>query len=604
MKIAVGQMEVKQGDVAANLEVVLGAIKRSRYLAADLLVLPEAALTGIFLGRRPCKEILAEAEAAAEEIARVAGDLPVVFGNVAPTGKSGCYLAFAGKLIKMAAVCQGRDLAGALDLDGEGQKAVLTIGDKNIELKCFLGDWRQLPAEKTADLCLHLAARPLVLTEVEDYRRTQPTGDNIWLFCNCCGLQNSGKTIYQMGGGSSLRGNTGAVYEILPLMEQTGAVWNLPSIITPPPEGRLTDKKLPETCFILHESAAPAQNNYWQWDQPFDYESFVFQALVVSVRRFFASLGKNKAVIGLSGGIDSALTACVCREALGGENLLLINMPTQYNSNLTRNKAAELAEALGAHYWIVPIEKSLALTKEQFAAGGIIAPDGTDWALKIQGLVEENIMARDRTARVLAAAAAAWNALFICNGNKAENTVGYATFYGDLAGAIAPLADLWKHQVYAAARGAGKAIPTAKAALDGIAAIRPSAELSTAQAVEEGKGDPLFYDYHDYLLAAFTEKGLTPYSLLKAYSEGSLPETIACADGLIEKLFDDSKTFCADLERWWRCYKSIGVAKRLQAPPLLAFTKYPFGETAGEIQAKPFLSGKYYNLKKQLTEGN
>jgi len=603
MQIAVGQIEVKQGDVAANLEVVLRVIKQSCYHSADLLVLPEAVLTGIFLGRRPCEEILMEAAAAAVEIQNAAGDLPVVFGNISPAGKSGCYLAFCGKLIKLAATCQNRDLPGALDFDGEGQKAFLTVDGIKFELACFLGDWRQLPAKKEGDLCLHLAARPLVLTEVEGYGQAQVTGDNVWLFCNCCGLQNSGKTIYQMAGGSSLRSNTGEIYELFSLMEQTAAIWSLPLPVVPLVEGNLTEKHLPEACFILHEKAEPVEVGLWCQGQPLEDDSLIFQALVLSVRRFFASLGKTKAVIGLSGGIDSAVTACVCREALGGENLLLINMPTQYNSHLTRNKAAQLANALGAHYWVAPIEQAVVYTKEQFAAGGIIAPDGTSWGLKIQGLVEENMMARDRTARILAAASAAWNALFICNGNKAESSVGYATFYGDLAGAIAPLADLWKHQVYAAARGAGKVIPAAKEALDGISAIRPSAELSAGQAVEEGKGDPLIYEYHDYLLAAFTEKGLTPYRLLAYYAQGKLQEKIGCAEGLVEALFADSTAFCADLERWWRCYKGIGVAKRVQAPPLLAFTQYPFGEKAGEVQAKPPFSSNYYNLKQQLTEG-
>ena len=188
---------------------------------------------------------------------------------------------------------------------------------------------------------------------------------------------------------------------------------------------------------------------------------------------------------------------------------------------------------------------------------------------------------------------------FTCNANKAETTIGYATLYGDCAGVLAATADLWKFQVYELANYLNAEIYGREVIPQGIIDIVPSAELSDAQNVDEGKGDPLHYDYHDYLLRAFVEKTLTPEDILNLYIEKNLEAEIGCRAGLAEKYFPTAEEFVADLEKWWRQYQGIAVAKRIQAPPLLAVSARPFGSFA-ESQNAPHFTKKYFELKNTL----
>src|SRR5690606_24931644 len=179
----------------------------------------------------------------------------------------------------------------------------------------------------------------------------------------------------------------------------------------------------------------------------------VFAAVRYGADRFLASTGRRKVVIGVSGGIDSAVSAALFASFLPPENLLLINMPSRFNSGTTRSLARQLAANLGCLYAEVPIEDSLAVTRAQLGELEVASVDGTRReTVRLAGLADENAQARDRGARILAGVAQAFGGVFVCNSNKAEMTVGYGTLYGDIAGFLAPLADLWKHEVYALGR--------------------------------------------------------------------------------------------------------------------------------------------------------
>ena len=136
----------------------------------------------------------------------------------------------------------------------------------------------------------------------------------------------------------------------------------------------------------------------------------------------------------------------------------------------------------------------------------------------------------------------------------------------------------------------------------GIIDIVPSAELSSAQNVDEGKGDPLRYDYHDYLLRGFVERDLTPEDVLKFYADGKLEAELGCEAGLVDKYFPTAQIFTEDLERWWKAFTGMGVAKRIQSPPILAVTDKPFGARR-ESQNGWHFTRSYRDLKAQLTQG-
>ena len=213
----------------------------------------------------------------------------------------------------------------------------------------------------------------------------------------------------------------------------------------------------------------------------------------------------------------------------------------------------------------------------------------------------ENIQARDRGARVLAGLAAAFGGAFSCNSNKTEITVGYATFYGDICGLVAPIGDLWKHEVYALGYYLNDKVFKREVIPAEIFAMRPSAELSPEQTVGTG-GDPLVYPYHDKLFALFVESWYkaSPAGILRHYADGTLPQLLGCQPELIAETFKDAASFIADLERWWKLFCGLSVAKRIQAPPIISISRRAYGYDHREAQLIPYFPLEYQKLKNEL----
>ena len=391
------------------------------------------------------------------------------------------------------------------------------------------------------------------------------------IYVNAIGIQNSGKTIFNFDGGSAVYNSRGEIVHYVEPFHETLSVAeiddveNLPAIEIP-------EASIAET----------------------------YRALNFGVDRFLKQIGISRVVIGISGGIDSAVAAALYTKILGAENVLLVNMPSVFNSETTQNLSEQLAKNLGCKYTVVPIQNSVDATIRQLEKTPItfLSYDTTE-EIKISSFVRENIQARNRSSRILAALAAATGGVFTCNANKAETTIGYATLYGDAAGFLAALADLWKFQIYELANYLNDEVYGREVIPQGIIDIVPSAELSDAQNVDEGKGDPLHYDYHDYLFRAFVERIMAPEDILEAYSAGNLESKIGCAEGLVQKYFPTAEDFIADLEKWWKAFTGMAVAKRIQSPPILAVTTRPFG-AFNESQYPPYFTRAYENLKKNL----
>lgn len=382
------------------------------------------------------------------------------------------------------------------------------------------------------------------------------------VYVNSVGIQNNGKTIYTFDGASTVYNSRGEVVKRLATFAETFET--------------ITDAKIEQ----LPALAPYAEKSIAQ----------IYRAISFGVEKFLRQIHMSKIVIGVSGGIDSAVAAALYTKILGAENVYLVNMPSVFNSQTTRNLSEQLAKNLGCKYSVVAIQDSVDATIKQLEAAADI---------KISSFAKENLQARDRSARILATMAAAVGGGFTCNANKAESTIGYATMYGDSAGVLAATADLWKFQVYELAQYMNAEIYRREVIPQGIIDIVPSAELSDAQNVDEGKGDPLHYDYHDYLFRAFVEKLLTPEDILKLYLEKNLETEIGCSAGLAEKYFPTAEDFTADLEKWWRQYQGIAVAKRIQSPPILAVSSRPFGSFA-ESQNAPHFTKKYFELTKKI----
>ena len=233
----------------------------------------------------------------------------------------------------------------------------------------------------------------------------------------------------------------------------------------------------------------------------------IYRALVLGTRDYLHKTGFRKAIVGLSGGIDSALTAVVAADALGPENVLGITMPSRYSSGGSVDDSRDLANNLGIEFWEIPIEPAhTAFTDmllEQFA--------GTE-----PNVAEENVQARIR-GNVLMTVSNKFGWIVLTTGNKSEMAMGYATLYGDMAGGFAVLKDVHKVTVYALSRwrnenghkfplpsaeGQGEGVPGNDVIPLAIIGKPPSAELREGQ-LDEDSLPP--YEILDPVIQAYVE---------------------------------------------------------------------------------------------------
>jgi len=262
----------------------------------------------------------------------------------------------------------------------------------------------------------------------------------------------------------------------------------------------------------------------------------VYRALILGIRDYFSKTGYNRAVLGLSGGIDSALTAALAAEALGAENVLGVLMPSPYSSDHSIKDARVLAANLGLKTRLIPINNLFSDYLSMLNLNGGL----------VQDLAEENLQARIR-GNILMFISNREGYLVLTTGNKSELAVGYCTLYGDMAGGLAVLADLPKQMVYEMAAYLNK---------DGreIIPLRtitkpPSAELRPDQKDEDSLPP---YSELDPVLHLYIEDNLTPEEIVqKGYRE----EIVRRVAGLVDR----------------------SEYKRRQAPPGLRVTTRAFG---------------------------
>ena len=613
-------MEVKPGLPQKNTAKMLEMIESAKGDGAEIIIFSELCLSGYMISDLWEREsFLRECQVCNDRIRQASNDIVVIWGNVDidwnlknEDGRvrkyNACFVAENGNYLqqkKTKLFCsiktlmpeyrefednrhfysyrklihdKGIKLEDAYEpfILGNGLRVGCIICEDGWSNDYTISPMMHLTRFPKSDIIVNISCSPF--TKGKNDKRNRVFADKAsdsntpMIYVNCVGIQDNGKNVYSFDGGSCIYDRAGNINNLgLPFEEFTKTID--------------FDISKGFSGSIVHQ----------------DGIEDLYNAIKYSAKKFMERLNIDKVVIGASGGIDSALVSAIMSEILPKENILLVNMPSKYNSDLTKNAAKKLADNIGCRYIVHPIAESYNLTYNEIrdlnsdTHTNFIPYEKRD----LTSFMLENVQARDRSSRVLAAWAAWFGGVFTCNANKSEICVGYSTLYGDLSGFLAPIADLWKGQVYKMAGWFNKNVKNIipSESLDVI----PSAELSSEQDVTKGKGDPINYPYHDKLFASWVERWnrATPEDILAWYINDNLEKEIGYK-GKVKELFKSDKDFINDLERWWQCYQGLGIAKRIQSPPVVSISCRSFGYDHRESQLGVSYSQKYYELKNKL----
>ena len=508
MKIALGQVNPTIGDFAGNLRLARQAMAQAQAAGAELLVLPELMLCGYpprdLLER---EAFLRSARYALDELcASVTGSLAVLVGFPEPLAdvKTGRQIANAAALIdggKVVAI-RRKSLLPTYDVFDEWRyfepaTSVAPVPFRGLSLGISIcediwndGDfwprrlYREDPVEKLvaagADLLINIAASPFTIEKRHLRPRMLASVARHWkrplLFVNQVGGQDD----LVFDGSSLAIDATGQIY--------ARAAEHAPDLLVVDPDARSGQ--------VRPFAASDARS--------------ALDALVLGTRDYARRCGFSGALIGLSGGIDSAVVACIASRALGAKNVLGVAMPSRYSSDHSRRDAADLARNLGTEFREISIEPMFAAYLDQLAPA---------FAGREPDVTEENLQARVRGG-LLMALSNKFGKLLLSTGNKSEIATGYCTLYGDTNGGLAVISDVPKTLVYKIAReinADGPVIP------ESTLTKPPSAELRPGQ-VDQDSLPP--YDVLDAILAAHIEDGLDSSALLEKGFERAVVDKV------------------------------------------------------------------------------
>ncbi len=529
MRIGFAQINTTVGDIRANRDRIYSAYQKAVSLGADLVLTPELALTGyppqdlVFKSR-----FVPETLESLEHLRAAVGTVPLLLGyvdyNPSKTGKP--FINACAILAKQARVVKiWKTLLPTYDVFDEaryfdpaqdqepvellGRKIGITIcediwTDKYLKWDLYHQDPVSVLVSKGAQVILNLSSSPYNVGKPalrrEMVSELAATYGVPFYYCNAIGgndelvfdgnsfaIDGSGKTIFQMPG----------------FREDVGVAKSFGEPFSP-------------------IDLSPEQE--------------VYEALILGVRDYFSKCGFKTAVLGLSGGIDSAVTAAIAVAALGKENVVGVSMPSQYSSKGSLDDAASLAKNLGIAWHVVPIREPFEVLKNQFKE---------IFAGKSEDTTEENMQSRLR-GLILMSMSNKFGHLLLTTGNKSELAVGYCTIYGDMCGGLAVISDVPKTMIYRLANWINREteiIPHSSITKP------PSAELKPDQKDQDTLPP---YEVLDEILKMYVEDQLSP-------------------EDIVGRGFDPG------IVRWIQQKVDMNEYKRRQAAPGLRVTSLAFG---------------------------
>lgn len=545
LRLALNQIDSTVGDLSGNAEAIVHWTRHSAEQGAHLVAFPEMVLTGYPVEDLALRSSFVDASRAALRALAVRlddegfGELPVIVGYLDRSERAQPrYGQPAGAPQNAAAVLHRGEVVlrfakhhlpnyGVFDefryfVPGDTMP-VIRVHGVDVALAICEDLWQdggRVPATRSAGagLLVSINASPYE-REKDDTRldlvrkRAQEAG------CTTAYLAMiGGQDELVFDGDSIVVDSAGEVVARAPQFAEGSVVLDLelPAASAEPPTG-VVDDGLRIERVVISEEPLPAYEAELSggYADRLDDDEEVYSALVVGLRAYAAKNGFRSVLIGLSGGIDSALVAAIACDALGAQNVYGVSMPSKYSSDHSKGDAAELARRTGLNFRTVPIEPMF---------------DAFMSSLGLTGLAEENLQSRLRGTTLMALSNQEGH-IVLAPGNKSELAVGYSTLYGDSVGAYGPIKDVYKTTVFRlakwrnrAAEERGQTPPIPEASIT----KPPSAELRPGQVDTDSLPD---YDVLDRILELYVDRDRGKDAIVEAgFDEELVAKTLRMVD--------------------------------------------------------------------------
>jgi len=565
MRIALAQLNPTSGDIDGNAARILEALDTARAEGAELLVTPEMALPGYCIGDLiEDAGFLAANRRALERIARETRGMAAVVGFIEhdPSRRNE-----GGTLRKYnaAAVLQDGALAGTARksllpnyryfddkryFTPAERRTPITVsaagGPVRLGVSICEDMWDEFYDVKPlaelgaqgADLILNLNASPFYPRKRQErdaaIRRHVERLRRPFVYLNTVGAGDNGKNVIPFDGESLVYDGAGRLLAI--------------------------GRQFAEQLLVVDLDGDGAAGRALELP-PLDREREMYDALVMALREYARKTAFTRAVIPLSGGIDSALALAIVVAALGAENVVAFNLPSRFNTEATRSIAARIARAFGVRYHVMPIHEIDEVVRTVFERH----------AHRVERSVTlENLHARIRGVLMMAESNDT-GALLVSCGNETEIALGYATLYGDMCGGISVIGDLSKVDVYQLARHVNRRSGEEKIPEETFH-LQPSAELAEAQY------DPFDYSVVAPVVGEFAEKRRSPAELISLFEHRELDAARFVPDPHGRTVYD-KHTVATFRDVVWDTFGRLkrSVYKRLQGPPIIVVSERAFG---------------------------